>query len=57
MESEKLAAFQTLKFFVQEEDINLNGICPIFLEHLDRFVSELDWYILSNNHCKIFNRI
>jgi len=55
MKSGKLAAFPALNLFVKEKGINLHGIRPIFLEHLNTFVSELDRYIPSNNYCKIFN--
>ena len=55
METGKLAAFPALNLFVEEKNINLRGICPIFLEHLTAFVFEFDWYILFQNYSQIFN--
>ena len=55
MKSGRLAAFPGLNLFVEEKDINLDVILPIFLEHLNTFLSELDRYIPSNDYCKIFN--
>ena len=57
MEAGKLAAFPALNLFVEEKNIDLRGICPIFLEHLTTFVFELDWYIPSQNYSQIFNWI
>ena len=51
----RLAAFPGLNLFVEEKDINLGVILPIFLEHLNTFLSELDRYIPSNDYCRIFN--
>ena len=55
MKSGKLAAFPGLNLFVEEKDLNLGIILPIFLEHLNTFLSELDRYIPSNDYCRIFN--
>ena len=55
MKSGRLAAFSGLNLFVEEKDINLGVILPIFLEHLNTFLSELDRYIPSNDYCRIFN--
>ena len=55
MKSGRLAAFPGLNLFVEEKDINLGVILPIFLEHLNTFLSELDRYIPSNDYCRIFN--
>ena len=55
MKSGRLAAFPGLNSFVEEKDINLGVILPIFLEHLNTFLSELDRYIPSNYYCRIFN--
>ena len=55
MKSGRLAAFPGLNLFVEEKDINLDVILPIFLEHLNTFLSELDRYIPSNDYCRIFN--
>ena len=43
----RLAAFPGLNLFVEEKDINLGVILPIFLEHLNTFLSELDRYLYS----------
>ena len=55
METGNLAPFPALNLFVEEKNIDLRGICPIFFEPLITFVSELDWYIPSRNHNQIFN--
>ena len=55
MKSRRLAAFPGLNLFVEENDINLGVILPIFLEHLSTLLSELDRYIPSNDYCRIFN--
>ena len=55
MKSGRLAAFPGLNLFVEEEDINLGVILPIFLEHLNIFLSELDRYIPFNDCCRLFN--
>ena len=55
MESGKMAAFPALNLFVDEKNINLRGIRPMFLERLNTFVSELDRYIPSHSYNKIFN--
>ena len=55
MKSGRLAAFPGLNLFVEEKDINLGVILPIFPEHLNTFLSELDRYIPSNDYCRIFN--
>ena len=55
MKKGRLAAFPGLNLFVEEKDINLGVIFPIFLEHLNTFLSELDRYIPSNDYCRIFN--
>ena len=55
IKSGRLAAFPALNSFVEEKDINLGIILPIFLEHLNTFLSELDRYIPSNDYCRIFN--
>jgi len=39
MKSGRLAAFPGLNLFVKEKDINLGVILPIFLEHLNKFLS------------------
>ena len=54
MEAGKLAAFQVLTLFMEEKNIDLRGICPIFLDHLTTFVSEPNRYIPSKNYSKIF---
>ena len=55
MKSGRLAAFPGLNLFVEEKDISLGVILPIFLEHLNTFLSELNRYIPSNDYCRIFN--
>ena len=55
MKGGRLAAFPGLNLFVEEKDINLGVILPIFLEHLNTFLSELNRYIPSNDYCRIFN--
>ena len=55
MKSGRLAAFPGLNSFVEEKDINLGVILPIFLEHLNTFLSGLDRYIPSNDYCRFFN--
>ena len=44
-----------LNLFVEEKNIDLRGICPIFLERLTTFVFELDRYISSQNYSQIIN--
>ena len=55
MATGKLDASAALNLIEEEKNIDLRGICPIFLEHLTTFVSELDRYIPSQNYSKIFN--
>ena len=55
METGKLAAFPALNLFVEEKNIDLRGICPIFFEHLTTFVYKLDRYIPSQNYSLIFS--
>ena len=55
MKTWKLAAFTALNLFVEEENIDLRGICSILFEQLATFVSELDRYIPSQNYSKMFN--
>ena len=55
IETGKLAAFLASNLLVDEKNIDLRGICPIFLEHLTTFLFELDHYIPSQNYSKIFN--
>ena len=55
MKSGRLAAFPGLNLFVEEKDINLGVILPIFLEHLNTYLSKLDRYIPSNDYCRNFN--
>ena len=55
MKSGRLAAFPGLNLFVEEKDISLGVILPIFLEHLNTFLSEFNRYIPSNDYCRIFN--
>ena len=39
---------------MEEKDINLAVLLPIFLDHLNTLLSKLDCYIPSNNYYRIF---
>ena len=55
METGKLAALPTFNLFMEEKNIDLHGVCPIFLEHLTTFVSKLNRYIPCQSYSQMFN--
>jgi hypothetical protein len=55
MERGRMAAFPDLNLFIEDEDLNVSELIPLFLEHLRLFLVELEKYIPRHNYTKMFS--